>query len=142
MSKGIAFTSENNQWNQTQYIQVAQSVLFRRRGENITQGKKKIRKLLSEAALEHISPLNDPSFPSNSHFYFTLKLISWDTNLFQINTIFSLSLFFFLVNLCIKSQPVSKPPTPPLRHTLPPHTRHNEYTICYTVTVCTPPLLQ
>lgn len=22
----------------------------------------------------------------------------------------------------------------------PPHTRHNEYTICYTVTVCTPPL--
>lgn len=43
------------------------------------------------------------SFISNSHFYFTLKLISWDTNLFQINRIFSP----FLVNLCIKSQPVS-----------------------------------
>lgn len=61
---------QNNEEIETQFIQVAQSVLFRRRGENITQGKKKkIRKLLSEAALEHISPLNDPSFPSNSLFY-------------------------------------------------------------------------
>lgn len=46
-------------------------------GEKILlKEKKKIRKLLSEAALEHISSLNDPSFPSNSHFYITLKLIS------------------------------------------------------------------
>lgn len=60
---------------------VFQSALFRRRGEILLKGKK-IRKILSEAALIQISSLNDPSFSSNSHFKFTLKVISWDANLF------------------------------------------------------------
>lgn len=38
-----------------------------KRGENITQGGgKKISKLLSEATLEQISSLNDPSFAGNT----------------------------------------------------------------------------
>lgn len=96
------------QINQVTCFQVAQSVLFRKREENITQGKKqqkkKISKLLSEAALKQISSLNDPSCRSNTHLYFTLKLISWDTNLFQINRIFSL--FFKSIFVLNHSQSV------------------------------------
>lgn len=69
--------------------------------------------------------------------------------MFQINKAFSLFSRFIL-----NQQPVSNRHRPnselPDIHTVhtaskhgraaPPHTRHNEYTICYTVTVCTPPL--